>query len=161
MANPEYKFKIDAPATVNKVKGLEVVPDSSKGRSFRIEHGAISIPSLDALATGDTVQFQISIQDQNENAALYEINDENEVYTHALKATFTQLDEGLVPDPQKKIILPDISGIHLISGQKYYFNQLITGQDGALPMYVKLRGSYVNKPFGDDLADFHNKSFGG
>ena len=31
MAIPNYKFTIDAPATVNKVKSIEFIPDITKG----------------------------------------------------------------------------------------------------------------------------------
>ena len=160
MANPNYKFTIDAPATVNKVKSIEFIPDITKGRSFRIAEGSsISVPDLDAIATGDTMQFQISTQSQSEASALYEISSEYEVYTFAREfgAFTTEGNQVIQEDPQKKLIMDGIDGIHLESGKKYYMNQLVTGQDGVLPMELNLRGSYTKK----DVEDFHNKSFGG
>lgn len=154
------KKTIDAPATVNKVSSVKLLVDPQKGENFRCALGShISVPDLDALATGDKIQFQISTQDQNEASALYEIDSEYEVYTFARTITFTQRDTDLEQDPNKKLMLDEgIDGLQLASGKDYYLNSLITGQDGAIPMKVHLRGNHTNNPDADDMKDMHNEA---
>lgn len=146
MTNQLIKIIIDAPATVNKVKGVELTPDPAKGKYLRIDKMWLSIPSLDAHSSADVIQFQISTQNQNEAASLYDITSLYQCYTWAKTLQFTQLDQpGLVHDIRKAYPVDDIAGTFLKSGQKYYLNQFVDGQDGGLPMNVVLSASYVDK----------------
>lgn len=157
MALKRFKWLIDAPTTVNKVKGVEFTPDSKKGAGFRITNGIMSVPSLDALASGDKIVFQISTQNQNEAADVYSINSEYEVVTYPLEYVMLGTNGPGIwhPDPKTGIPIPKeiIDGITLKSGRKYYLNMLITGQDGAILSYVTLNGQYVNKGVYNDQHD--------
>lgn len=158
MVNARFKFDLEAPATVNKVKSTEWTPDPKKGENFRIERGNIAIPDLDAIATGDTIGFSISTQSYNELAAFPTISSEYEVYTWQKEHIFTQNDQGWGENPKIKMELDkDISGVLLKSGKKYFLNHLITGQDGAIGMELNLFGQYVDKPDDDDIQNnMHN-----
>ena len=127
MTNKLYKLTIDAPATLNKVKSLLMALDKSLGQSFRIEKLWISVPALDAIAAADLIGFQISKLSQNENAALYDIDSEYEIFTkvftfHLAEAAITSL---LTPDVEMEV--PGIAGTLLDCSEKNYLNALVTG----------------------------------
>jgi hypothetical protein len=144
MSNKQLKFKIDAPATQNKVKSMDFTLDESKGNAFRIEKIQICIPDLDAVVSTDSWTFQISTQDQNENAALYDIESEYEILTIGEGWQFTADDPlDLTVKYAGKWFTKEVEGI-FITANKFYLNQLILGQDGAIVMYVKVIGQYVN-----------------
>lgn len=130
MTNKLYKWTLSVPPTLNEVCSLEIVPPSDEGAMFRIEKGWIAAV-MDAIVATDSLQFQISTKSQHDNASLYGISSEFEVYTecydfHLAEAAITSLD-----DPTKKIKLRDIEGTLLEAGKKYYLNVLVTGQAGA------------------------------
>lgn len=159
MGNKIYKAEISAPATANKVKSLEFVPDKQKGKGFRIEKLWIAFPSRDAAATGDKIGFQISTQSQNENAALLEIDSEYEVFTKSLieNVLGTNGSHQTFDNPEECIPIPSIEGTMLKSGKKYYFNSIVTGQDAAdIVTKLKFLAQYVNPK--DDLEDWHDNA---
>lgn len=154
-----FKFKIDAPGTVNQVSAISFTPDSNKGVAFRVTKGEISVPAMDAIADGDKVEFQITrVEDQSTGTALYEINSEHEVYTHAIEYNVLGTNGSITKEDVRKCHpLPrdEIDGVLLKSGMKHYFHQFITGQDGALPMYLKLWGKYVQEVDDKDLNNWN------
>lgn len=157
-----YKFDISAPSVADKVKSLEFVPDKTEGNSFRIQEIVIATTNRDAVASGDKIGFQISTKSQDGNAGLYDINSEYEVWTWQKTNVFTQNDTPTdsQDDPDKAVCIKDKtrSDIVLKSGKKYFFNSIITGQDGAdVTTEVKLHAQYqdVNPANLDKLDDAH------
>lgn len=158
--NALRKWDLSAPTTVNKVKGDKFKPDPAKGEWMRIEKGWISVPDLDAEATGDKIQFQISTKNQNEADDLLEIDDKDEVYTFPLEveALGTNGNIQYIADPTKAIEMKDISGTLLKSDTDYYFNHLITGQDGAIGMKLKLLCNYTGEISLPDDEEWHDSA---
>ena len=156
MTNKIYKLTIDVPATLNKVKSLLMALDKSLGQMFRIEKCWISVPALDAIAATDSVGFQLSKLSQNENAALYDIDSEYEIFTkifdfHLGEAALTNLS-----DPNIEVEIPGIAGTLLNCSEKNYLNSLCLGQAAATAsMHVKILGQYVRT----DVDDWNFNKF--
>lgn len=148
-----YKFDLDAAPTVNEVGSTKITLDTTKGSSFYIEKLWIAVPNLDAIAATDQIGFQLSTKNQNDEAALYDIESEYEIMTeffdfHLAEAALTNLK-----DPTKEVECQNFRGVQV--PREFYMNHLITGQDGAIGMKVKIKGNYMNKALD---ADYHNKT---
>lgn len=163
MTNRLFKFEIDAPGTADKVKSLEFTPQFKGKNAFRIEKAWIGFTNRDAEATGDKIGFQISTQNQNEAAALYDVDSEYEVFTWQKEENVlgTNGSHQVMNDPSKFIPIETIEGTILKNGKRYYLNSICTGQDGAdVTTQVKLLGHPVDID-DHELADWHDNFIGG
>lgn len=144
-----FKRKIDA-ATVNVVQSELIQLSSKDGYGFRFQDMWIAIPDLDAIVAGDDVQFQISTESQAGNAALYEINSEKEVFTWSVEhIDYGTAGVAIKESIRKSLYVPEIDGVMLDLSLQYYLNVLITGQDGAVPVYLKFQGNPVDQGYDD------------
>lgn len=146
MANKLYKFEIDA-GTVNKISTLLLPLDPHKGKGFRIEKMWISVRDLDAIAAADQIGIQFATVDGKggDPTDFEQIDSQYEIFTklfdfHLAEAALTNLI-----DPQIEMEIDGIEGTFLDCSDKNYAAAVITGQDGELPMQVKILGGYVNK----------------
>lgn len=158
----QYVFEISAPTTANRVKSFEFIPDKNKGNTFRIKQIDIGLTNRDAIASTDAVGFQITTTKQDEETALLSITSEYEVFTKKLVNTFTQRDDpgDSIEDIGKSLTIKDPSknmDIVLRSGKKYFFNSIITGQDGAdVTTQVKLWAQYQNSDLAEEYSEAHS-----
>lgn len=161
MTNKIFRATIEAPATADKVKSLEFVPDKDEGKAFRIHKTWIGFPNRDAIATTDAIGFGISTISQNENADLLDIDSEYEVFTWKEIALELGTNGSRTREQDSNLCLevPGIEGTILKSGKKYFFNAICTGQDGAdVSCNVKILGQYINKIKDTDLDDWHDNN---
>jgi len=145
MTNRLYKFLIDAPATAEKCKSLLMALDKNQGPMFRIEKAWIQAKEMDAIVATDQLGFQISLQSQNENAALLDIDSEYEIFTrvwdfHLAEAAITTLD-----DPNTCMEIDGIAGTLLECNKKNYLTAIQIGAGAAdQTTRVKILGQYVS-----------------
>jgi hypothetical protein len=147
-----YKFELSASPTVNKVGSTEFKLSPTKGASFYIEKLWIAVPDLDAIVATDQIAFQISTKDQNGADALYDIESEYEIATEFIDFHLAEGSLTTLKDPTKEFELVNFRGVQL--PKAFYFNHLITGQDGAIGCYIKIKGNYSSVVLDSDA---HNR----
>ena len=101
MTNKLYKFIIDAPTTAVKCKSLLLPLDKNMGSMFRIEKMWLEAKEMDVLAAGAVLGIQLSLQSQNENAALLDIDSEYETFTWVWKCHLAEATLPVSDDPNK------------------------------------------------------------
>lgn len=148
-----YKFNLDPAPTVNEVGSTKFNLDTQKGRSFYVEKLWIAAPDLDAIAAADQVAFQLSKKSQNDEATLYDIENDQEIMTEFLDFHLAEAALTNLKDPSKEVELENFRGLML--PKEFYMNHLITGQDAAIGMYVKIKGNYSDKELD---SDYHNRT---
>lgn len=150
MTNKLYKFLIDAPTTAEKCKSLLLPLDKGMGSMFRIEKMWIQGKEMDAMIAGDLIGIQVSLQSQNENAALLDIDSEYEIFTYVWKIHLAEATNPGFDDPNKCLEVPGIEGTLLECNKKNYLTAIQIGAGAAdQTTRVKILGQYVSSNVDD------------